>query len=197
MSLPNWIPDQNRYSLAGPPSWFLRQLWEFDNTLVLVPSRQGFFYRLTQRSPTRLATAIVNDIMKEQADTAMLMSYGLVPITTVLATVRWDNPVIWQDLRQRAPWRMGGAAAYEQKIIAQEKAEELEKAAKQDDMLDYLSKDSWKYYQKKAGLRTHLYSPKTKTGTAKESAAPALSFPKPAYKPSLVSAWGDVLKPRK
>lgn len=194
---PNWIPDTNRFSLAGPPNWFLKQLWEFDNSLVIVPSRMGFFYRLAQRAPLRLSTAVVNDIMKEQADTAMLVNYGLVPITTVLSTVRWDNPAIWDDLRRRAPWRMGGAAEYENKLLDQEKAEELEKAAKQADMLDYIAKDSWKYYKQKQGLRTSLFTHKdAPKSSGTQAAAPAVIIPKAPYKPSLQTAWGDLLRKR-
>lgn len=194
---PNWIPDTNRFSLAGPPNWFLKQLWEFDNSLVLVPSRQGFFYRLAQRRPIQLSTAIVSDVMREQADTAMLVTYGLVPVTTVLATVRWDNPAIFEQLRARAPWRMGGADEYEKKILEQERREELAKAAAQDDMTSQLAKDSWKYYQQKQGLRTHLWSPSTKSpASPAASSSAAVIVPRQTYRPTLQTAWGDVLRRR-
>lgn len=191
----NYISDINRFALAGPPKWFQQQLWEFDNSLVLIPSRQGFFYRLAQRRPIQLSTAIVNDVMKEQADTAMLVAYGLVPVTTVLATVRWDNPEIFEELRRRAPWRMGGADKFNAAIDAQEQKEALDKAAAQNDMLDQVAKDAWRYYNKKIGTRTHLWSPTTKT-QGQGSSTPGIILPKTQYSPVLQTGWGNTLRPR-
>lgn len=191
----NYYPDTNRFQLAGPPKWFLQQLWEFDPSLVLVPSRQGFFYRLAQRRPIQLATAIVNDVMREQADTAMLVAYGLVPVTTVLSTVRWDNPEIFAELRRRAPWRMGGADKYDAVINAQERKEALEQAAAQDDMLNYVAKDAWRYYQKQIGIRSHLWTPTTKPQGI-GSITPSIILPKTQYSPVLQTGWGNTLRPR-
>ena len=191
----NWLPDTNRFQLAGPPLWFQKQLWEFDNSLVILPSRQGFFYRLAQRRPIQLSTAVVNDVMKEQADTSMLVAYGLVPVTTILATVRWDNPEILEELRRRAPWRMGGADKYNAILDAQERKEALEKAATQDDMLTYTAKDAWKYYQKQIGTRTHLWSPTVKSRGAATS-SPGIILPKTQYSPVLQTGWGNTLRPR-
>lgn len=191
----NWLADQNRFSLAGPPAWFQKALWEFDPSLVIVPSRQGFFYRLAQRRPIQLSTAIVNDVLKEQADTAMLMSYNLIPVTTILATVRWDNPEIFEELRRRAPWRMGGAEKYTALVEAQEQKEELSKAAAQNDMLDYTAKDAWRFYNKRIGTRSHLWSPTTKRrGPA--DVAPGIILPKTQYSPVVNTGWGNTLRPR-
>lgn len=195
MEMPNYIPDLNKFSLAGPPKWFLQQLYEFDNSLVLVPSRQGFFYRLAQRRPIQLSTAIVNDVMREQADTAMLVAYGLVPVTTVLATTRWDNPEIFMELRRRAPWRMGGADKYSGMIEAQERKEQIAAAAAQDDMLNQVGKDAWRYYNKLIGTRTHLWSPTVKS-RSESSPAPNIIIPKSQYSPVVRSGWGNVLRPR-
>ena len=191
----NYIVDTNRFQLAGPPKWFLQQLWEFDNSLVLVPSRQGFFYRLAQRRPLQLATAIIQDVLKEQADTAMLAAHGLVPVTTVLSTVRWDNPAIFSELRRRAPWRMGGADKFDAMVMEQDRREAIEKAAQQDDMLSQVSKDSWRYYNKLIGTRSHLWSPTVKSRTA-ESPAPSIIIPKSQYSPVVSSGWGNVLRPK-
>ena len=152
MRLPNYVKDQNRFSLAGPPQSFLQQLWEFDPSLVVICSRQGFFYRLAQRRKTGLKEAIANEAMKEQADTAMMMSYGLVPVTTILATANWYNPLLFTELHKRAPWRLGGAEKVEKDILAQEHKDWLDKRSKTGEHLDYLSKDSWKLYRKKIGL---------------------------------------------
>lgn len=157
----NWIPDINRFKLSGPPAWFLRQLDEFDNSLVVIPSRMGFYYRLAQRRKMRLTENVVNDILKEQADTAMLASYGLVPVTTILATVNWGNPFLFEELRRRAPWRMGGAEEVVKKLEAQEYQDKVDAFLEQDEKNDYVARDAWRYYQKQIGLRSNVYSPKT------------------------------------
>lgn len=157
----NFIPDLNRFQLAGPPSWFQDRLWAFDDSLVIVPSRQGHFYRLAQRRKLKLAENIVNDVMKEQADTAMLASYGLVPVTTILATINWSHPYLFEELRRRAPWRMGGADKVNKDLDAQERQAELDKRVQTDERNEYVARDAWKYYQQKIGTRSNVYSPKT------------------------------------
>src|SRR3990167_10158246 len=166
----NYIVDTNKFHLAGPPDWLLRSLYEFDPSLVLVPSRQGFFYRLGQRRPLKLKENVVNDILKEQADTQMLASYSLVPVTTVLATANWSSPVFFEELRRRAPWRWGGAEKFSKIIDEQERKEALDRRAKQDDRNSYLAKDAWRFYNKLIGTRSQLWSPVTKSSKAGESA---------------------------
>ena len=148
----NYIPDVNRFTLAGPPTWFLRRLWEFDPSLVIVPSRQGFYYRLSQRRKLNLSEKMVRDALWQYSDTQMLASYGLVPVTTILATVNWSNPYLFVELANRAPHRMGGAAKVNQMLDAQDQKDELDKRAKTDEHLTYLGKDGWQLYRKKIGL---------------------------------------------
>lgn len=184
-TLTNYIEASNPCRLAGPPKWFLRQLWDFDPSLVIIPSKQGFYYRLTQRRPMQLPENVVNDVLREQADTQMLASYGLVPITTILATANWSNPLFFVELQRRAPWRMGGAKQFESMLDAQERQEQLEKNAKQDEHLTYLSKDAWKYYQMKAGFRSQMWSPTTKG----KSRAVAQPNPMKSYTPEVATTW--------
>lgn len=167
----NYIQDVNKFKLAGPPRWFLAQLWEFDESLVIIPSRQGFYYRLAQRRKLRLPEHVTNDALWNQSDTQMLASYGLVPVTTILATANWSNPLIFKDLAERAPWRMGGAEKVIRDIEGREQDIEHAKQAKTDEHLSYLSKDAWKLYRKKIGLGRSWNT----TPTA----------PRPEYKPRI------------
>src|SRR3990167_6811838 len=188
--LPNYIKDQNRFSLAGPPVWFLRRLWEFDPSLVIVPSRQAFLYRLAQRRKPVLVDQIAYEALREQADTAMLMSYRLVPVTTIIASANWSNPAIFNQLAERAPWRMGGAEAVNQMLDAQDKQDSIDRTVKNDILLSDVAKDGWKYYNKLIGKRTHLYSPKghTKPHTQKSVGLilPHVFVPTPYVK----TVWG-------
>jgi hypothetical protein len=149
----NYYADLNKFSLAGPPKWWLKSLWHFDNSLVVVPSRQGFYYRLAQRRKLTLPDHIVNDALFNESDTKMLARYSLVPVTTILATANWSNPYLFEELRRRAPWRLGGAEKVNQQLEAEDQKVELDKRAKTDEHLTYLSKDAWKLYKNKIGVR--------------------------------------------
>ena len=167
----NYIPDLNRFHLSGPTKWFQAQLWAFDPSLVIVPSRQGFYYRLAQRRKLTLPNHIVNEALWNESDTKMLASYSLVPVTTILATVNWNNPHIFVELANRAPWRMGGATKVNAMLDAQDKQDELDKGTKIDEHLTYLSKDAWKLYRKNIGLGR---SWNTSKGKANKPVAPPM-----------------------
>ena len=157
----NYLGGDNPFNLAGPPEWWLTKLHDFDESLVVVPSKQGFYYRLAQRRPLDPRVKIVHSISSD-SDSKMLAAHGLVPVTTILATARWDNPVMWEDLRQRSPHRMGGAAAYEAMLAEQERKRDLNIAAQNDQVLTDVGRDAWRYYLLKAGRRTAMWSPTTK-----------------------------------
>ena len=152
MPLTNYIPDVNRFHLAGPPDWWLKQLLEFDNSLAVVPSRQGFYYRLAQRRKLNLPERIVNEALFNQSDTRMLASYSLVPVTTIVATANWSNPLMFKELSDRAPWRNGGADKVNAILDAQEIKQDIDTKVKTNDHLTYLSKDAWNLYRKAQGL---------------------------------------------
>lgn len=177
--LPNYIQDSNPFQLAGPPDHFLRGLWEFDPSLVVVPSRQGFYYRLAQRRRPNLTTSIVNEALFKESDTKMLASYNLIPVTTILATVNWGNPLFFEQLRLRAPWRLGGTDKVVSQIEAQEAQKEMDKRNMTDEHLTYLSKDAWRLYNKKIGVRSHMYIPKTGK-ESQDSSSPRIAANKQA-----------------
>jgi hypothetical protein len=158
----NYIRDHNRFKLAGPPKWFLRRLWEFDSSLVIIPSRQSFCYRLAQRRKLNLSEKIVNEALFNQSDTQMMATYGLVPVTTVMATVNWDNPYLFVELANRAPWRMGGADKVNADLDQHDLEQEIKKQQLTDEHLTSQAKDGWKLYRKKIGLGSTTYFPTAK-----------------------------------
>ena len=149
---PNYIPDVNRFKLAGPPTHWLRKLAEFDSSLVVVPSRQGFMYRLAQRRTPTLSENLARDLMTHESDTQMLATYGLIPVTTILATANWDSPLMWQDLAERAPWRNGGADAVLDAIDRREAAIARKVDEEIDERNTHIARDGWKLFRKKIGL---------------------------------------------
>ncbi len=151
----NYIPDQNRFKLAGPPEWWLRLLKDFDSSLYVVPSRQGFYYRLAQKRPLRLPAKLVNDLMAEHADTAMLASYGLIPVTTINPMATW-SPLMLEELAARAPWRQGGAQKVIQRLEEGEAQREARKDAAIDDRNEQYAKAGYMHYKRKTGQRTYV-----------------------------------------
>lgn len=158
----NWIPDVNRFNLPVPPAFWLRALWEFDSSLVVIPSKQEPLYRLAQRRKIQLPDHILKDPLFQQSDTQMMAGYGLIPVTSIMPTINWSDPSNFQELARRAPWRMGGSEEVLKKIEEQEARQELDKAATQDDMLHHLGRDAWGLYNKKIGVRSHMYIPRNK-----------------------------------
>ena len=148
----NYIPGKNPFNLAGPPTWWLRKLHDFDPSLVMIPSSQNFVYRLGQRRPVNLNMVLVNDMLGTDSDIRLMARHGVVPITTLLATVNWSNPLLWRDLANMSPDMHGGVDKYVKKIEDKEDRAAAVKAASEQDMLDILSKDSWKLYRKYDGL---------------------------------------------
>lgn len=177
--LPNFINDNNPFNLPKPPEYWLDRLREFDDSLVVIPSRQDCVYRLAQRRPPDPNITLANQLMKDGGDTQMLSSNGLVPVTTIRANPRWDNPLMWKELAERAPWRQGGAEAVIEKIEKAEANKEAELAAQTDAHLDYLGRDGWNYYNMKRGLRSRMWSPKIKERAAAAKSA-AIKILKPS-----------------
>lgn len=154
----NYIVDLNKFRLAGPPRWWLRQLMDFDNSLVVVPSRQTCVYRLAQRRRLNLPDHIVNDALFNESDTKMLASYSLVPVTTIIPTANWSNPYLFKELAERAPWRLGGAEKVNKMIEDRELAKEARINHENSERNHFLAKDGWKYYQSLTGQRRFLDS---------------------------------------
>lgn len=160
--LPNYIVDSNPFKLAGPPDYWLQALWDFDQSLVVMPSKMGFFYRIGQRRAPRHDMKMIDDMRKEDADAIMMANHRLVPVTTLLATANWSCfPMHMEMLRQRAPWRMGGHEEVNHRLEQQDTDDEMAKQAKIDEHLTGLGKDAWGLYLKKIGVRSHMYIPKT------------------------------------
>lgn len=155
----NYLVDKNPFKLSGPPKWWLAKLAEFDPSLVVMPSGQGFYYRLCQRRKPSLTTKLVNDILFNESDTKMLASRGLVPVTTILSTANWDNPLMWKELAERAPWRNGGAEKINKLIEDHEFEKDMKKKAEVEQNIVDRAKDGWKLYQHKTGQKVSLANP--------------------------------------
>jgi hypothetical protein len=157
----NYISDVNKFKLSGPPQWWLQLLWDFDPSLVVVPSRQGFYYRLAQRRKLSIPEKMVQDAMFNHSDTQMLASYGLVPVTTILATAQWSDWML-KELEERAPWRNGGAEKVIKQLEDREFQQHLDGLKRNDQRMTDYAKFGWRVYQGKTGQRTFINKEKIK-----------------------------------
>lgn len=153
----NYIPDLNKFGLAGPPSWWLKALYAFDSSLVVVPSRQSCIYRLAQRRTLNLPDHIVNDALFKDSDTRMLASYSLVPVTSIIATAAW-SPFMIQELHNRSVTRQGGAEVVNKRLDGWDQEEEVKRLQQQDALTTHYSKEGWKSYRRKIGLGSTVFT---------------------------------------
>lgn len=152
----NYIPDRNRFKLAAPPQWFLRKLWDYDSSLVIIPSRQNHMFRLAQRRPLTLTMKWAYEMMGGEADSSMMAGYGLVPITTILSTINWSSPLIWAELNDRsAGWRKGMREV--DNILDRNDRERQERINRDNDTInDARARDGYRLYKTLSGQRTFI-----------------------------------------
>lgn len=152
----NYIPDNVR--MAVPPKFWLQRLYDFDDKLVLVPSRHiPFAYVLARRK--QLTAGITDKAFEDtidQPDTKMCFQYGLVPVSIIYRTGEgWSIDNILRELKARDMWAVGGAEKMADIADAADKAErERIRKSIRDDMYAR-SGDAWRSYQARTGQRNH------------------------------------------
>lgn len=157
MGTPNrgWIEDRNRFGLAKPPDYFLQRLLDYDNMLVVIPSRQQALYRLARRvqfTPGIGALAVLS----READTAMMHTHGLVPVTTIVrfgGSNFWDAESVIQKLKDRDIWEHGGAEKVAELMDAAEAADRQRLLESTRDNMRQRAKDGWNSLQARTGSR--------------------------------------------
>lgn len=147
-----YIPDNIR--MEEPPAWFLQQLHDYDNDIVLLPSRQRpFAYVIARRK--KFSAGITDKAIEDtvtSADTVMCFQHGLVPVSLMFKTgPTWDADRVLRSLQARDLWKHGGADKVADMLEAQEDAErEATRRAIRQDMWDR-SGDAWRSYQFRTG----------------------------------------------
>ena len=157
----NWIADENPFKLAAPPKWWLQRLWDFDNRLVVIPSRRQMVYRLAQRHPPDPRIQAVEAAMWKDSETKMLASHGLVPVLSITPDVTWENPTIFETLKERAPWMQGGTDKFLAKVEAAEATAEQRRDADTDAMMGERYEGAWNMLRRRMGLGKTWHQPFT------------------------------------
>lgn len=167
MALPNWYPDENRFSLPAPGEWWLKLLAEYDDQLVVLPSRVDLVYRLTRRVRHEARMGLRAMIVHEHPDTVMMINYGVVPVA---AMTRWSiqSDKIIRDLMARDTWRVFGKPVLDAhdaqkatdmviaRLDAQERAVNDEDDRRGADMLDAAGSDAFRSLQHRKGERVSM-----------------------------------------
>lgn len=148
----NYIPDNVR--MEEPPTWFLQRVYDFDNMLLMLPSRvRPFYYVMARRKQFTkgLTDAAIDDTLTD-SDTKMCARYGCVPVCLMFKHGPvWDADKILLKLASRDIWAMGGADKVADMLEEQEAAEKAKTRAELRDRLYHASGDAYRSYKIRTG----------------------------------------------
>lgn len=177
----NWVADNNRFHLAQPPEWFLKDLWEFDCLLVIVPSRLRPVYLLARRRNLTLRAPILcraqDQLMRDTrgSDGDLLASLGLLPVDSIIPRMgstiygTW-SPSIIQGLRTRDIVAAGGADKYADQL---DHADHLFSAYRRQSLIDdieHRAVDGYHSFQARTGQRSKLTIPSVQKKSSSSTA---------------------------
>jgi hypothetical protein len=166
---PNWIADTNRWNLTVPPEWFLQKLWNFDEQLVIVPSRneptkgEKPHYLLARRRQYSAGLGDVVALDNKHPDTNMCMVHGLIPI----GPLRFKKGVntfteaglvsLLDELASRDMWKITGRtkdpdAAWKALEAAEAEEQARERRTWRDDMY-HRARDAYRSLKARTGQR--------------------------------------------
>ena len=148
----NFIHDNVRMDV--PPAYFLQRVHDFDNMLVIIPSRyKPFAYVVARRkqfSAGLTYKAIENTIT--QPDTVMCFNYGVVPVCLMFKTgPTWDVDALLRSLAARDMWAHGGPDKVADMLEAQEEAAKKKIQAEIRADLYNRSGAAWQSYKARVG----------------------------------------------
>lgn len=154
----NWISDNSKMPM--PPVWWLRQLYDFDSQLVLIPSRQrpGAYVLARRPQHSRGLDPVVRWMQNDKAsipgDTMLCHEYKVVPVCLIYKqSDGWSIDNILNDLRSRDTWAAGGANAFVDQIEDQEAAEEKKAQRSLWENMYQRGKDAYRSYTARTGSR--------------------------------------------
>jgi hypothetical protein len=178
MTDPNYLADRNPFSLARPPSWWLRGLYAFDPALVLLPARHKPLFLLARRRTLSRGISTVLDRKLRIDDPGNVTpartcdAYGLVLVTTIICLGgAWTSAslqVCCDELRRRDTWTHGegpldeaaqrkalfeGGSALAKQIDAQDDAARARLNRQEHEANWHATGDAWRSRQARVGSR--------------------------------------------
>jgi hypothetical protein len=148
----NYIADNVRMEV--PPLYFLQRVFDFDNMLVIVPSRNvPFAYVIARRK--QFSKGLSDKALEgtiRQPDTLMCLQYGLVPVCLMYKTgPSWEVDGLLRTLAARDMWAHGGPDKVADMLEAQEEAAKAKIQAETRDDLRNRSFAAWDSYKARTG----------------------------------------------
>lgn len=146
--------------MEQPPPYFLQRLFDFDNMLVIVPSRNvPFAYVIARRK--QFSKGLSDKALEgtiQQPDTKMCLAYGLVPVCLMYKTgPSWEIDGLLQSLAARDMWAHGGPDKVADMLETQEEAAKAKIRAETRADIYNRSLDGWRSYQARTGQTTNLF----------------------------------------
>lgn len=145
-----------------PPKWWLKQLYYFDDKLVVIPSSQRPATYILARRPevSRGLDPIVkwmrNTNQDIPADTLLCANHGVVPVCLMYKTgATWSIENVIADLASRDIRRQGGAEVVADKLDKQDvDAENLQRQTTFQNLY-HRGRDGWRSYTARTGQRVN------------------------------------------
>jgi hypothetical protein len=192
MRLTNYIEDRNPFQMARPPAWWLEGLYNFDDQLVILPSRERMGVYWIARRVSRLRTltdaAVFHPKVQEQVDTArldtaMFLTYGVERVVDIVnysasawsldRTLRWltehdtwaveGGPLDEAGLRNAIA---NGGSKYTKLIEAEEANAEAKQKQNQRETIFQATGEGWRSLQARKGRRILNAGPATRPALA-------------------------------
>lgn len=173
----NYIADNPK--MVAPPSYWMQRLWDFDDQLVVLPSRQRpYAYVLARRC--KKSRGIPPEFVADPlGDTAMCSKYHLVNVRWIYRynTTSWSIDNIIRELHACDAWRYKSGDEHADAIDAFDEAQAAKKVAQNRDMFYGIAGDDWIHHLAQTGQRTKLNRPTPKRGSIVASGSTAGSGP--------------------
>lgn len=175
----NWIPDTNRFKVEQPPDWFLTGLYNYDDQLVLLPSRMRRQYLLARKRKYTVGLGDVAMLDNKHPDTNMCYAHKVLPIaplrwaktnTDAGAFTKQNLDSLLDTLRERDAWARGEEMGIgggpnvrnPDAIVDSIEAFEREEACKKDRAIwqnfHHMGRDAWRSLTARIGARNRRAS---------------------------------------
>ncbi len=160
----NWIPDTNRWNLPKPPPYVLTSLWNFDEMLVVVPSRKEREYLLVrrqQRSTGYTDVVLLDDINPDMNMAKVNHVVVIAPLVFKDGAIKWTQKAIDDliaELKRRDTWAITGGPTGNPDLLWKDLEDEEERArlkrrATRRDNFHHMGRDAWRSFTARMGAR--------------------------------------------
>lgn len=180
-------PCPNPFGMAYPPKWWLREMWLFDDKLVIFPSQKRMTFILARRA-TRSKGEPIHDVkgVTQNPDTILMHRHRLVRVCEILPGVIWDGRV-FKRLAEHDIQRLGGHKQVSLKLEKMDEDREARIQRDQENEIDARTRDAYRAYKFKIGERISMAQNKHGLGDVKKKPV-SVHVQKPTEAPRVVLA---------